>query len=366
MAKKNHKFINLSAKIKMVRESLGLSQEELGLRLTPKRTRGAVAQWEMEDDRRTEPSMEQLHQIAHMTDRPRHYISFFLHDAIAAHTYVEYYQDGAVRLMHAEDEPDEEEMHRLFEEHQKEEDEIMNGPAQGWIAIVEKDPKAMEAGFRYYRELYPPETKTARSVSAKPFFDDPIEEGLKPAPVNLHDAVDGILRKSQEEDNLKLFSSRAHMFQISVRHFLSFYRPEADRFHEARLGKGSIRVAPYFWDGRTLIEFKASRMAEKRLRIEESLAQIFLMEKLIGRAVRKMLVVCSDHPAPNSSPLILEDVNSCKMMGVHLLIAHPSNPQRTAEVISGYLGSNAEDPDNTPYYVPAIAGLESGKGSPSS
>lgn len=336
MAKKTHRFQNLAAKIKAVRESLGMSQEELGERLKPKRTRGAIAQWEMEDDRRTEPTNEQLFQLAHMTDRPKHYLLWFMNDSTDVNTHIEYESDGTIHLRYNQEDiaTDEEiaDMEAMKEEWEREEEERRNGPGQGWVSLVLKDPSALEAAYRFYQDLYP---KTAKKTSAE-----------RDAAVGL------IVRQYTEQDERALFQSRSKMFVTTVLHFLSFLDPDSVGARDKSLGKGSIRLNADFWDGRSLVEFAFSRAAEKRLNLNEKLGQLFIMEKMIGRNVKKMLVVCTDHPAPYASPMILEDVNSCRLMGVNLLVAHVTNPQKAAEVVAAFLKTSPDEMDSLPYHVP--------------
>jgi transcriptional regulator with XRE-family HTH domain len=321
MAKKKHRFQNLAAKIRSVRESLGLSQDELAEKF--KRTRGAIAQWEMEDDRRTEPTNEQLFKLAHMTDRPLHTVLWFMNDSTDVNAHVEYEPDGTIHLRYTNEDlaeiPDD--IEEMKKEWEAEEEARRSGPGKDWVALVLEDPAALDAAYRFYQEIYP---KTARKTRAE-----------KSASVGL------IVREFEEKDERTLFQSRSQMFVTTVLHFLSFLNPDSVGANNKSLGKGSIRLNADYWDGRALIQFAFSRAAEKRLNINDQLGHLFVMERMIGRSVKKMLVVCTDHPAPNSSPMILGDVNSCRLMGVNLLVAHVSNPQKTAEVVSTFLKSGA-------------------------
>jgi transcriptional regulator with XRE-family HTH domain len=342
MAKKIHRFRNLAAKIKSVREALGYSQEELGEELKPKRTRGAIAQWEMEDARRTEPTNEQLFQIAHMTDRPKHYLLWFMNDSVDVNTHIEYNSDGTIYRRYSEQDfdgvlqdgtlQDDEVFVEMKQAWEAEENERQHGPGQGWVSVVLKDPSALDAAYRFYQELYPETATRTRAELTK-------EVGL-------------IVREFDEKDQKALFIRQGQMFETTVLHFLSFLSPDSVEAREKFLGKGSIRHTADYWDGRSLIEFTFSRAADKRLNINEKLGNLFVMEKMIGRSVKKMLVVCTDHPAPNASPMILEDVNSCRLMGISLLVAHVTNPQKAAEAVAIFLKTPPEEIESVPYYVP--------------
>jgi hypothetical protein len=287
----------------------------------------------MEGPRRTEPTNEQLFQIAHLTDRPQHYLLWFVNDSVDVNTHVEYNPDGTIFRQYTQgDFATDEELEQMQREMAEEEDERENGPRQGWVALVLKDSAALEAAYRFYEDRYPKKIDLA----------DPERKRI----------VSMIVREQEQKDEQALFKSRAPMFETTVLHFLSFLEPHTVDARDKFLGKGSIRLTADYWDGRSLIEFAFSRAEEKRLNITEKLGNLFLMEKMIGRNVKKMLIVCTDHPAPNASPMILEDVNSCRLMGVSLLVAHVTNPQKAAEAVALFLKTSPEAIDDLPYYVP--------------
>ena len=357
------KFQHLSGKLRSVREQLGLQQRQLADRLEPKVSQGLISQWESNLVRsRPEPSAEHLRQIAEMTKTPWWTMCWFMDDAIDQAMSVNYHQDGSREMGPNLTDAEVDAARSQFTAQDA-------APPQGWLVEWQSDPsRAYDLRGHFAKmpwsedkfSLWPTLGSALRSTGAHqslvakapPTLGDiaPKADFGPPESSDVgYEAASYQGSGDQQEDEEEDERVKRQRFWEAVKYYLGedSGAPVRDALFNRTVSSGDIKQNVGYFEPDCAIQFlpathKTYASTVKR-RLREILGELFLIEKMQRRSVKKLILCYLTNHDLNSEQIsthFAEYVNSAQLLGV--TVQFTSGPQATASAIADFIKKSAD------------------------
>ena len=326
------KYQNLAPKIIDLRKSLGdKTQEAFGKRFKEPVKRSSIAHWETA---RSEPTIEQIVEMASFKgDRAWWHVLYLLDDKVSNLDTVDYNKDGTRQhwmtpkeLAEMGNDEDEQE---YWEWRTKQES---LPPSEGPLSEALKlEPSKMAEAVSNLLNGGLKHPRTPLDFSRDEI--NPINQGIGALTQYSEFAV------AEEE---KRWKSRTKNFKQAVFHALNYHIDEVDKYVDAIFKKGTIRGRADYYDGTSLILIVTEQVKFKNEALGRNLGKLFLLEKMSGSLVNKMLAVCVDMENPKVHYAMLDDVSAARTMGINLTYVAAMEEKELAAEIFEFVKTNRE------------------------
>lgn len=356
------KFVHLAGKIREVRKTLGLKQDEFAEKLGA--SRSIVARWESPlEKNRAIPKEEYLKKMADMTSRPWETLCWFMDEGVEPGRGYYYYPDGNRTL-----EPvfTDEEMSQIQD--QMAEESGHDSKPNPIIESMVKTPHRLNDLYNFYQEL---NEKEKNQSSTPPVKSIPENENIPAGKVLLtsEDAIQSnasrnlgglviharqsigdiaggrnykkvddeerlthIVNEFTEERAIGLRTERddrreeMEMFWSAVQYNLQDAEgiDDARAFFNKRISCGAIKQSIAYLDGRTLAAHSridpAMSPSMIRLRLNRYLADLFMAERIQNKSYKKLMLFYVIGSGQVDTTKLKEHyaelINSAQMLGV--------------------------------------------------
>jgi transcriptional regulator with XRE-family HTH domain len=363
------KFQNLHAKIKSIRESLGLKQKDFivevskKLGVDPPLSAGLASQWE---SRRTTPTDVQIAAIAELTKSPWYTMCWFMHDDLPVGRGVDYKQDGSFLL---EPQFTDEEIEAAYQQIQAETD----APPEKHLIEWQQAPHRIHELRRRFHEMHqsqePKDVVVAVSgVTAKVEMGEVtvVTEGNRSALIAKSFSVGDVVKFERKNQKLSLEGEEARSsgeYDFEDDEFAKRYRFDGALryFLEEDCGLGDVEFglnrsitsgaiktkASFYLHNVSVQHFQIKKTTSVNLipvTIRQKMADLLLIDRMQNRGSKKMVLVSTYEKNLDLKPLeerFAEYIKSAEHLRIK--VAFASGPAQAAFKIAELIASH-EDP----------------------